>query len=172
MSRALSGSVVLSVILGMFFVLMSGCGGDEGGSPFFGGCVPGLGECRDSNLCIQGSCESPLGRRFRMTVKEGTFRQSAKYYVTVSYRGEQQVGKTMMTHHTPEPVWEESFMLDLQYVSDWWRFEVKSEGFWSDSLVLACDLEFTPRNFETHEIFDCYGSSERDQLVIELEPLW
>lgn len=172
MSRALNGSVVLSVILGVFFLLVSGCGGDEGSSPFFGGCIPGLGECRDSNLCIQGSCESPLGRSFRITVKEGTFRKAEKYYVIVSYRGERQIGKTMMTSHTPEPVWEESFTLDLQYVSDWWRIEVKSQGLWLDTVALACELDFSPHNFEKHQILNCEGASSRDALVIELEPLW
>lgn len=171
MRSKLSELVWLSTLLGLFFLLLSGCGGDEGNSPFFGGCIPGLGECRDSNLCIDGSCESAVGRSFRLTVKEGIFRQAEKYYVQVLYRGERQIGKTMTTSHTPEPVWEESFMLDLQYISDWWRIEAKSEGILWDSVAMNCELEFSPRRFEKHQTLECKGPSQRDVLVIELEPL-
>ena len=165
------GAGCLVLLISSFFLI--GCGDDSSSSSLPGPapeCFEGYGECEGAQMCKNSRCVPIQGQRFRFTVETGQFPEADNYYLRVRDRGDSLLMETSVSSNTRTPSWYESTTVTVQNMTDWWMFQLRSEGFFMDGNEYYCQIDFEPREFEVDGRYTC-GNGSSDQFVFRIAPL-
>ena len=141
-------------------------GGDSWSTPE---CVPGLGECPTSDICVVDSCRAIDLLIIPLTIEFGEFPWTRNFQVEVRYRGDDLILRTDKSNSTSTPSWFETVNLLPHSHTDWWSIEVISHGTLLSNTVLTCYLDFDAPTFEVESNLFC--DNEDGYISILVEPM-
>lgn len=145
-----------------------GCGElADGETSFDSDCSVGLGECLNSEICVDGNCDSIEDHRFPMTIEKGDFPWERNFQVEVRHRGDDLILETEKSNSTTMPFWFETTDLVPYEHTDWWEVKVISHGIVLSNTVLTCGIEFDAADFEIERELVCENDDGYINILIE-----